>query len=161
MRDLGTPVYPKRFFEAVFAALGERAAAVVIYLEGVPVSGAVMIHWRDRIKVPWAGTLHAVNPMAINMRLYWELLQLAIQRQCSAFDFGRCSRNGGTYRFKAQWGAEPVQLYWRSQNLTATEKAIGVLDQRSKLGTAVKIWSRLPLSLTNRLGPIISPRLPW
>lgn len=161
MRDLGTPVYPKRFFEAVFDALGERAAAVVIYLEGVPVSGAVMIHWRDRIKVPWAGTLHAVNPMAINMRLYWELLQLAIQRQCSAFDFGRCSRNGGTYRFKAQWGAEPVQLYWRSHDLTATEKAIGVLDQRSKLGAAVKIWSRLPLSLTNRLGPIISPRLPW
>ena len=161
MRDLGTPVYPKRFFEAVFDALGARAAAVIIYLEGVPVSGAVMIQWRDRIKVPWAGTLHAVNPMSINMRLYWELLQLAIERQCSAFDFGRCSRDGGTYRFKAQWGAEPVQLYWRTHDLTGIDKASAVLDQRSKLDAAVKVWSRLPLSLTNRLGPIISPRLPW
>jgi hypothetical protein len=120
-----------------------------------------MIHWRDRVKVPWAGTLHAVNPMSINMRLYWELLQLAIERQCSVFDFGRCTRDGGTYRFKAQWGAEPAQLYWRSNDLTANDKGIGVLDQRSKLDTAVKVWSRLPLSLTNRLGPIISPRLPW
>jgi len=161
MRDLGTPVYPKRFFEAVFDALGTRATAVVIYLEGVPVSGAVMIQWRDRIKVPWAGTVHSVNPMSINMRLYWELLQLAIERQCSVFDFGRCTRDGGTYRFKAQWGAEPVQLYWRSHDLMATDTAIGVLDQRSKLDTAVKVWSRLPLSLTNRLGPIISSRLPW
>jgi hypothetical protein len=54
-----------------------------------------------------------------------------------------------------------VQLYWRSNDLTANDKAIGVLDQRSKLDAAVKVWSRLPLSLTNRLGLIISPRLPW
>lgn len=161
MRDLGTPVYPKRFFEAVFEALGARAAAVVIYLEGAPVSGAVLIQWRDRMKVPWAGTLHSVNPMSINMRLYWELLQLAIERQCSAFDFGRCSRDGGTYRFKAQWGAEPVQLYWRTHDLTGVEKASTVLDQRSRLESAVKVWSKLPLSLANRMGPIISPRLPW
>lgn len=161
MRDLGTPVYPKRFFEAVFDALGARAAAVVIYLEGVPVSGAAMIHWRDRVKVPWAGTLHSVNPMSINMRLYWELLQLAIERKCSAFDFGRCTRDGGTYRFKAQWGAEPVQLYWRANDLTATDKVIGVLDQRSKLDAAVKLWRRMPLFVANRLGPVISPRLPW
>jgi hypothetical protein len=145
----------------VFDALGTRAAAVVIYLEGVPVSGAVMIHWRDRIKVPWAGTLHSVNPMSINMRLYWELLQVAIERQCSVFDFGRCTREGGTYRFKAQWGGEPVQLYWRSHDLTGVDKVSAVLDQRSKLESAVKIWSKLPLSLANRVGPIISPRLPW
>jgi FemAB-related protein (PEP-CTERM system-associated) len=161
MRDLGTPVYPKRFFDVVFDALGTRAAAVVIYLEGVPVSGAVMIHWRDRIKVPWASTLHSVNPMSINMRLYWELLQVAIERQCSVFDFGRCTREGGTYRFKAQWGGEPVQLYWRSHDLTGVDKVSAVLDQRSKLESAVKIWSKLPLSLANRVGPIISPRLPW
>jgi FemAB-related protein (PEP-CTERM system-associated) len=161
MRDLGTPVYPKRFFDAVFDALGTRAAVVVIYLEGMAVSGAVMIHWRDRVKVPWAGTLHAVNPMAINMRLYWELLQSAIERQCSAFDFGRCTRSGGTYRFKAQWGAEPVQLFWHTRDLAGTDKANAVLDQRSKLDTVVKIWSKLPLSLANRVGPIISPRLPW
>jgi FemAB-related protein (PEP-CTERM system-associated) len=161
MRDLGTPVYPKRFFEAVFDALGTRAAAVVIYLEGVPVSGAIMIHWRDRIEVPWAGTLHAVNPLAINMRLYWELLQLAIERQGSVFDFGRCTRDCGTYRFKAQWGAEPAQLYWRSHDLTATDRPIGVLDERSKLGAAVNVWRRLPLFVANYVGPVISPRLPW
>ena len=161
MRDLGTPVYPKRFFDAVFGALVERAAAVVIYLDGSPVSGGVMIHWRDRIKVPWAGTLHAVNPMSINMRLYWELLQLAIERQCSVFDFGRCTRDGGTYRFKSQWGAEQVQLFWRTNDLAGIDKANAVLNQRSKLESAVKIWRKLPLSLTNRVGPIISPRLPW
>jgi FemAB-related protein (PEP-CTERM system-associated) len=161
MRDLGTPVYPKRFFEAVFDALGTRAAAAVIYLDGVPVSGAVMIHWRDRIKVPWAGTLHAVNPMSINMRLYWELLQLAIDRRCSVFDFGRCTRDGGTYRFKAQWGAEPQQLYWRTHDLTGINTASAVLDQRERLDAAVNVWRRLPLRVANFVGPVISPHLPW
>jgi FemAB-related protein (PEP-CTERM system-associated) len=161
MRDLGTPVYPRRFFEAVFEALGQLATAVVIYLEGVPVSGAVLIQWRDRIEVPWAGTLHAVNPMAINMRLYWELLQLAIERQCQAFDFGRSTRNVGTYRFKAQWGAEPVQLSWYTRDLTGIDRESAVMDQRSRLDTVVKIWRKLPLSFANRVGPIISPHLPW
>lgn len=161
MRDLGTPVYPRRFFDAVFDALERRAAALVIYLEGMPVSGAVLIRSHDRLEIPWAGTLHAVNPKSMNMRLYWELLQKAIERRCTTFDFGRCTRDSGTYRFKAQWGAEPVQLYWRTNDAVGSDEARAVLDQRSRLDTAVKIWSRLPLSLTNRVGPIISARLPW
>jgi FemAB-related protein (PEP-CTERM system-associated) len=162
MRNLGTPVYPRRFFEIVFKALGERVSAIVLYLDDVPVSGAILIHWRDSVEVPWAATLHSTNPMAINMRLYWELLQLAIERRCTAFDFGRCTRNAGTYRFKAQWGAQPVQLYWHTRNLSDGDSVIGMLDGRSKLeNTAVQVWSRLPLALANWLGPHISPRLPW
>ena len=71
MRDLGTPVYPRKFFDVVLDALGGNASVMVIYVDGIAASGAILIHWRDRLKVPWAATLHWMNPMAINMRLYW------------------------------------------------------------------------------------------
>jgi len=161
MRDLGTPVYPRKFFDVVLDALGGNASVMVIYVDGIAASGAILIHWRDRLKVPWAATLHWMNPMAINMSLYWELLNVAIERRCNAFDFGRCTKDAGTYRFKAQWGAQPQQLYWHTHNMKAIDSVTGMLDQRSRLESAVKVWSKLPLPLANRLGPVISSRLPW
>ena len=45
--------------------------------------------------------------------------------------------------------------------MTAIDSVTGMLDQRSRLESAVKVWSKLPLPLANRLGPLISSRLPW
>jgi serine/alanine adding enzyme len=161
MRDLGTPVYPLRFFRAVCAALQSRVSVVVIYLGGQPVSGAILVHWRDGMEVPWAATLGDVKSLSVNMRLYWELLQLALVRGCRFFDFGRSSVDAGTYRFKSQWGAQPVQLHWHCWSQAVAGAAAGQQDGRSRLAPAVRLWSRMPLPVANWLGPIISPHLPW
>ena len=161
MRDLGTPVYPRRFFDAVVDALGDAAAVVVIRVDGRAVAGAVTTNWHGVMEVPWAGTLHAMNPLSINMRLYWELLGLAIERGCHRFDFGRSSRDSGTQRFKAQWGAQPVQLHWLTHDRSGDGSAEAPARGPSLFDAASRTWSRLPLWLTNALGPGISPRLPW
>jgi len=161
MRDLGTPVYPRCFFESVLGALEEHVLLAVVYLRDRPVSGAFLVQWRDTLEIPWAATLHEVNRLSVNMRLYWEVLQLAIARGCRRFDFGRCTPGSGTYRFKAQWGAHPVQLYWQAWPADAREPAAAALGNRSRFDVAVKLWSRLPLWMANALGPHISPRLPW
>src|SRR5207245_9031035 len=44
--------------------------------------------------------------------LYWETLKAACADGVGRFDFGRSSRNSGTYRFKVQWGAREEPLYW-------------------------------------------------
>jgi lipid II:glycine glycyltransferase (peptidoglycan interpeptide bridge formation enzyme) len=46
------------------------------------------------------------------MLLYWEALKLAIATGDKLFDFGRCTIDSGTYRFKNQWGAQACQLHW-------------------------------------------------
>lgn len=161
MRDLGTPVYPRRFFETVLKAFGTQAALVVIRVDGEPVSGALTVKWRDSMEVPWAATLHRFNTSAVNMRLYWELLQLAVAEGCKTFDFGRCSRDGGTYRFKAQWGAQPVQLRWLSCELGVTWRGASSKTASDYMGPFVLIWRELPLSIVNWLGPRISHLLPW
>lgn len=162
MRDLGTPVYPRRFFEAVLEALGNQASLLIVRVAGEAVSGAVAVKWRDSMEVPWAATLHRMNPSAVNMRLYWELLQFAVLKNCRLFDFGRCSRDVGTYRFKAQWGARPVQLHWLTRVPGAANQSMSESHSaRNQFGALVNVWRRMPLPMTNWLGPRISHRLPW
>ena len=54
MRDLGTPVYSPRFFEAVVCALGPGSRVFVVRHESEPIAGSVTVSWRDRVEVPWA-----------------------------------------------------------------------------------------------------------
>lgn len=159
MRDLGTPVYPRKFFEYVLEWAGDNATIAIIQHAGAPVAGAFLIRSGDTIEIPWAGTLSRVKGLAMNMRLYWEVLQYAIARECKTFDFGRSTVDSGPYRFKRQWGATPRQLHW--QHWRAGGEARAPARQSDSMGLAVKAWQKLPLPVANWIGPLISPRLPW
>ena len=107
MRDLGTPVYGRRFFEEVLQTFPEESRVFVVRTGGGPVAASI-VHWfQDRIEVPWASSLRAFNPLCANIFLYWEMLKFAVQRGFRTFDFGRSTPGESTYQFKKQWGAEP------------------------------------------------------
>src|SRR5690606_41100707 len=59
MHQLGTPVYPPRFFETVLDAIGESATVLVLRMGGRVEAGAIIVRHRDRIEVPWAVTTPA------------------------------------------------------------------------------------------------------
>ena len=162
MRDLGTPVYPKRFFEAILDRFGPYCELVVIDWQGGPAAAAFLTFWRGRAEVPWASCRAKAKPMGLNMKLYWELLSRSVERGCEWFDFGRSSIESGTYRFKRQWGAEPVPMYWYRWERTPSGQAIehGAGESRA-MRLATMVWQRLPLALANALGPHISGALPW
>lgn len=158
MRDLGTPVYPRRFFTEMLARLGADCTVVIVRLHGRPAAAALLTHFRDRTEIPWAASLHELRATSVNMRLYWECLVHAIGRGSRVFDFGRSTVDAGTYRFKLQWGSQPRQLYWIYPLAAADAPAAG---QGRLLARAQAAWSRLPLPVANALGPWISPGLPW
>jgi hypothetical protein len=93
------------------------------------------------------------------MLLYWEVLKAAVEKGYTIFDFGRSTRDGGTYRFKKQWGAVEYPFYWHYWLRHGPE--LRQLNPTSaKFRVAVKLWQRLPLSLANRLGPALVKSLP-
>lgn len=158
MRDLGTPVYPKRFFAEMLRELAADCTVVVVRLRGRPAAGALLTHRRDRTEIPWAASLRELRATSVNMRLYWECLTHAIERGARVFDFGRSTVDAGTYRFKLQWGAVPRPLYW----IYPLEPADLPAGGRNRLAErAQAAWSRLPRPVANALGPLISPGLPW
>ena len=113
---------------------------------------------KDRLEIPWASTLKKHNATSVNMLLYWEVLSWAIKQKYKIFDFGRCSKDAGTYKFKAQWGATPTPLYWDYHLLTGEMPQLNT--KNAKYTLLINTWKKLPIFAANLLGPHIVKYLP-
>lgn len=155
MRDLGSPVHSKAWIRAVVAHFGERARIGVVYTpEGLPVAAGVLLLHPGTASVPWASSLRRFNPLNPNVLLYWNFLAFAADGGIARFDFGRSTPGEGTYRFKEQWGAEPIPLHWEDRLQSNGKKGSGFLVGAGRK-SAEAIWSRLPLPATKALGPLL------
>ncbi len=160
MRHLGTPVYGKALFRTILQRLPKQAFLIVVYSrERQPVAGAFLLGYKKTLEIPWASSLRQYNRFSPNMLLYWEVLKAAIEKGYTVFDFGRGTKEGGTYRFKKQWGGREVQLYWYYA-LAPGAQPPAVNKENPKFQAAIKVWRRLPLWFTNLIGPSIVKNLP-
>ena len=159
MRDLGTPVYDKSFFKNILHGFSEHSTIAVIRMENQPVAAAFLLGYNDILEIPWASTIKDVNHLSMNMLLYWEVLKFAIENRYRQFDFGRSSKDSGTFRFKQQWGAKPKQLYWHYWLAENTEMP-RLNPDNPKYALAIGIWKKIPVFITKRLGPAIVRNLP-
>jgi serine/alanine adding enzyme len=159
MRDLGTPVYGRRWFREVLAAFPDTTRVFAVYSGARPVA-ASLVHWHGPVmEVPWASALREFNPLCPNVFLYWNMVTFAIERGFTRFDLGRSTPDEGTFHFKRQWGAEPRELVW--EYWTANGHAVPDLSPKNpKFGMAIAAWQRLPVGLTTVLGPRIVRNIP-
>lgn len=159
MRDLGTPVYSRRLFDAVLAAFGPSARVHIVRRGSDVMAGAVTIAFRHTVLVPWASSLRAFRHLCPNMLLYWAMLERAVADRMTTFDFGRSSPGAGTHQFKLQWGAVERPMSWEYVLLSRPS----VPDQgptNDKFNAAIAVWQRCPLWLANALGPHIVRGIP-
>jgi FemAB-related protein (PEP-CTERM system-associated) len=163
MRDLGTPVYPKKFFAAILRRFPDNTKLIVITSRGVPAAAAFLVIANGKAEIPWASCRADMKPLGFNMKLYWEVLQHVCELKCTSFDFGRSTINAGTYNFKKQWGAQPVQLYWHRWERSPKRHSQAQNDEEATglMYYATQVWRRLPLPIANTVGPWVSPDLPW
>jgi FemAB-related protein (PEP-CTERM system-associated) len=160
MRDLGTPVYSKMFFRNILKEFPKASWILTVYTkEGFPVASGFLVGFKDVLEIPWASSLRSHNRFSPNMLLYWNALQFGCEHHYGAFDFGRSTPGEGTYRFKEQWGANPVQLYWHYW-LSKGGPIPELNPHNPKFKIALYVWQRLPLSVTNLIGPSIVKNLP-
>lgn len=159
MRDLGTPVYAEKFFANVLGAFLDDANIIAVYLEKKPVAAGLVVRFRDTVEIPWASSIRDYNSLCPNNLLYWTALQHAIKIGCTRFDFGRSTPGEGTYKFKEQWGAKPIQLHW--QYLLPEGASLPELNTKNpKFEMAIRLWQKLPLPVTTFIGPHIVKNIP-
>ena len=159
MRDLGSPVHARKLYQEICKAFPENTHIVVIKKDQRPVAAGFLIGYKGLLEIPWASSLREYNRIGVNMRLYWEVLKYAIEQGYHTFDFGRSSKDSGTYRFKKQWGAEPVQCYWYTWNKSG-ETETSLSNENPKFQLAIKIWQRLPVGIAKTIGPHLVKYLP-
>jgi FemAB-related protein (PEP-CTERM system-associated) len=159
MRDLGTPVYAKRFFENILKAFPDTTCIFVVVREARTIAAGIASWFRDRFEVPWASSLREFKSLCPNNMLYWEAIRFAIAKGFQEFDFGRSTPDEGTYHFKKQWGAVAVPLHW--QYLIGERGSLPSLSpDNPKYRIAIRVWQGLPVSLTKLIGPSIVRNIP-
>jgi FemAB-related protein (PEP-CTERM system-associated) len=159
MRDLGTPVYAKNFFQRVLTSFPDCSRVLAVYYEKRMIAAGIALWFRDVLEIPWASSVGEYKALCPNNMLYWEAIKFAIKSGFKKFDFGRSTPNEGTFNFKKQWGALPVQLYW--QYLLREGRTIPHLSPSNpKYRAAIRVWQNLPVPLTKFLGPLIVQNIP-
>jgi len=153
MRNLGSPVHARNWIESVIRFFHEDAHVGVVYWGGTAVAAGIILACRDTISIPWASALSEYSRSSPNMLLYWGFLSYACNNGFRRFDFGRSTPDEGTYRFKEQWGARPVPLYWYGAGNAGLK--VSTPGGGSIRKNVEAIWSRLPQGLVDRMGPIL------
>lgn len=160
MRDLGTPVYSRKFFRLILEAFPEAARLVVVQEDtGVPVAAGFLLGYKDRLEIPWASSVRQYNHLQTNMWLYWSCLEYACQHNYRIFDFGRSTYGSSTYKFKQQWGAYAVPHFWH-YHLAERGKLPNLSPNNQKFQAAINLWRHLPIKITCLLGPSIVKHIP-
>ncbi len=158
MRDLGSPVHSKKFIQSVLHCFSDHAKIVMVYHHREPIAGSVVFKFKQLMANPWASALRRYSKDSPNMLLYWRALVHAIENGCRYFDFGRSTPMEGTYRFKSQWGAKPLPMFWYTLRFgeLGTDGAAGEDPVTGKKRAMVEdLWRKMPLSVTRFVGPLI------
>jgi FemAB-related protein (PEP-CTERM system-associated) len=159
MRNLGTPVYPKAWFENLARRLGEKMCFLSVWDGRQPVGAGMVIRDRNGVEWPWSATLPEFRRKYSSVYLHWKLFEWAINNGYSRVDLGRCTPDSGTHIFKRHWPSEerPVHwYYWLAVGASAPR--MGADNPRFRVAT--EIWKRIPLFVANSLGPRIVRSIP-
>jgi FemAB-related protein (PEP-CTERM system-associated) len=159
MRDLGTPVYSRRFFEEVLQAFPDRTRIHVVRLKGSAVAAGITYRTGASVETPWASSIREFNALCPNHLLYWSIIEQAVAEGCEVLDFGRSTPNEGTYKFKEQWGAKAVPLNWEYRLMDGAALP-NASPTNPKFQLAIKLWKKLPVSIATSLGPSIVRAIP-
>ena len=159
VRRHGTPALPKRYFALLRQVFGRDCDVLLVRSpEGKVVSGVLSFHFRDEILPYYAGDALEARNLAANDFKYWELMRRACERGARVFDYGRSKVGTGPYDFKRNWGFEPTPLHYRYK-LVRADRVPENNPNNPKYRLFIKAWQRMPLALTNFLGPHIVKNL--
>jgi hypothetical protein len=159
MRELGTPVMDKIFFRHINAQFKDRIKIFLVKKQNRPVSASIAVFFKGKAEAPWIASLKRYFADCPNNFIYWEMLKYARQNENGIFDFGRSTRGSGHAVFKERWGALPVDLCWQYY-LRNLNELPALNPDNPKFFLAINIWKRLPVFITNLVGPHIARNLP-
>jgi FemAB-related protein (PEP-CTERM system-associated) len=158
LRNLGTPVFSRRYLQILKEVFGADCEVLTVTSAGQPVASVLSFLFRDEVLPYYGGGTFAARAVAGNDFMYWEVMERARQQGRVLFDYGRSKRGTGAFDFKKNWGFEAEPLFYEYFLVNASAVP-NVSPTNPKYELMIKVWRRLPLWLTRRLGPLLAGSL--
>ena len=155
LRNLGTPVFAKRYLETLQTTFGQDCEILTVLHEGAPVASVLSFYFRDEVLPYYGGGTLAARPVAGNDYMYWAVMERARERGLKLFDYGRSKRGTGAFDFKVHWGFEPEPLHYEYFLVRAAQLP-NLSPTNPKYERMIRLWQRLPLRVTQMLGPPVA-----
>lgn len=154
VRNLGTPVFARRYFNILMDVFGDAADIVTIMDQEAPIAAVMNFYFRDEVLPYYGGGTLAARTRAGNDFMYWEVMRRAVDRGCRLFDFGRSKIGTGAFAFKHNWGFQEQKLHY-GFHLRPGAAIPDHNPMNPKYRLFIAGWKRLPLPVANALGPFI------
>jgi FemAB-related protein (PEP-CTERM system-associated) len=159
MRDLGTPVWGKDFFERILTSFKDTARLILVKKDDRVIASGLALAFKDRLYVPAASSYRTYLKYCPNHALYWRVIKDACEQGYRYFDFGRSTWGSSTFNFKKQWASEPTQLYWQYY-LNSVDTVPTINPGNPKYRLFINLWRKLPVSVANIVGPKLIKNFP-
>jgi FemAB-related protein (PEP-CTERM system-associated) len=152
MKRLGTPVFPRAFFENLAQEFAGNVDLLLVYSGSHPVTGVFSFRFRDAILPYYAGANPDATALAANNFMYAELMKCASEQGLRHFDFGRSKKGTGAHAFKMQWNMNVEELSYQV-HLVRRKEMPNFSPANPRFQLATRLWKHMPLGLTTWLGP--------
>lgn len=158
VRNLGTPVFPKKYFKILKEVFNEQCEVLSVEHEGELVASVMNFYFRDEVLPYYGGGGSEARALYANDFMYWEVMRRAVEKGIKTFDYGRSKVGTGAYRFKKHWGFEEKPLFYEFELVNAKEMPdINPLNPKYRFFIAA--WKKLPLKLSQIVGPWLAKDL--
>ncbi len=84
VRNLGTPVFSRRYFRILMDVFGNAADVVTVMHKDAPVAAVMNFYFRDEVLPYYGGGTTAARACAGNDFMYWEVMRRAAERGAPA-----------------------------------------------------------------------------
>jgi FemAB-related protein (PEP-CTERM system-associated) len=160
MRRLGSPNYPRRFFEALLAANPQRMICQLVCCGERPVAGLITFLHRNTVMPYFAGIDERRDIYGLSHFLYAESMRWGVEHGFARYDFGR-SRidNTGAYEFKRLCGFDPQPLEYQTY-IAGGHSAPDLAAGSPRWAMARRLWQHLPLAVARPLGGWLARSIP-
>jgi len=158
-RNLGTPIFKKAFFQNLLDEFKADVDILVVNDKSNFPSNAVMNFYFNETVLPYYGGGNAGARFIKSADyMYYQVLCHANDKGCKWYDFGRSKNDSGPFKYKKNWGMEPKPLYYY-YHLVKAKELPNLSPNNPKYKMFINLWQKLPLKLSQFLGPFLSKYL--
>lgn len=163
MHDMGTPTLGLSFFQNVFAKFPEHFKTIMVQCHESSYGGIVAAFFQDTIYMIWWGLPREFYKNHICHYLNWETMKYGCINGFCHVDMGRSKKDSGAFHFKERWPAEPCPVYQQFfLNNCSKPPSVGMdMDKHLKYRLFCRVWKRLPLKVTEVVGPQLRRGIPF